>query len=192
MSCFVELYAFIESNMDPLWRTDPELPWDADKNRYVTNTKMWIFCCPTNSDERPSLRTSYIGIAGVGNDAIEYPLDDPKAGFFGSRRAITIKDIRDGLSSTLCLAESNHENGPWAKSGFATVRGLEPAGPAYLGRNGQFGSLHYESTGAFSSRHLTQVVFADASVRPLPETLEPRVFEALATLAGGEKVPDDF
>jgi prepilin-type processing-associated H-X9-DG protein len=34
-----------------------------------------------------------------------------------------------------------------------------------------------------------QVVFADGSVRSVRDSIDPKVFEALATIAGGERLP---
>jgi prepilin-type processing-associated H-X9-DG protein len=51
--------------------------------------------------------------------------------------------------------------------------------PARGLKGGQFASLH----GA-----VTNVAFADASVRPLSAAVSPKVLDALATVAGGEEV----
>ena len=36
------------------------------------------------------------------------------------------------------------------------------------------------------------VLFADGSARFISESIDPKVFEALSTMAGGEAVPADF
>ena len=84
------------------------------------------------------------------------------------------------LSNTLLLVETDIDHGPWTAGGSATVRGLNPAHLPYIGRRRQFGGLH--SDGVI-------VALADGSVRFLRETTDPRVFEALATVAGGETLP---
>jgi prepilin-type processing-associated H-X9-DG protein len=60
-----------------------------------------------------------------------------------------------------------------------TVRGLEPQTSPYLGRASPFGGTH--AGGAI-------VLFADGSARFLKESISPEVFQALATIAGGEEV----
>jgi hypothetical protein len=189
LSWMLEVYAYGESNMDPLWRTDPEQPWDAEKNRYVVRSKIAWFNCPVNPNEREAFWTSYVGITGVGKDPIDLERGHPAAGFIGFERAITLKDLRDGFSTTIFVAETNRENGPWAQSGHSTARGLDAAGSNYLGMEGQFGSQHQESKGFMAGSHyLTLVAFGDGTVRPLNDAIDPHVFEALATIAGGEKV----
>jgi prepilin-type processing-associated H-X9-DG protein len=53
----------------------------------------------------------------------------------------------------------------------------------YLGRGRQFAGAH--PGGAM-------VAFADGSVRFLPETIAPTVFEAIATIAGGEVIAEGW
>src|SRR4051812_33479077 len=55
---------------------------------------------------------------------------------------------------------------------------LDPDGGPYLGAGGQFGGGHRG----------TNVLFVDGSVRHLDASVSPEVFEALGTIAGGEKV----
>jgi hypothetical protein len=186
LSWLLELYAFVESNMDPLWRTDPDLPWDAEKNAYVTRSKIAVYECPANANHTQTFWTSYVGITGVGRNAIHLPVDDPNAGFIGYHRTISFKDIRDGVGNTICVMETNHDNGPWAKPGFTSARGLDSEGTDYLGRHGQFGSFHY-SSGFLSTNYFTMAAFADGSIRPLNDATQPRIFEALATINGGEE-----
>jgi prepilin-type processing-associated H-X9-DG protein len=136
--------------------------------------------CPANpSRNGPGLPcpTHYLGIAGVGEDAAELPLSDPRAGFFGYDRRLTQADLKDGAATTLMLAEAV-DGGPWSAGGPATVRGLAADGRPNLGQGGRFASLH----------RATNVAFADGSVRPLTSAVSPKVLEALATVAGGEKV----
>jgi hypothetical protein len=78
------------------------------------------------------------------------------------------------------VIETATANGPWAAGGPATVRGLKLQGASYLGRNGQFGSEHRSGS--------SKALFVDASVRTLSASLDPSVFEALATIAGREEV----
>ena len=100
---------------------------------------------------------------------------DPRAGFFGYDRRLARNDLKDGAATTLMLAEAV-DGGPWTAGGKATVRGLAADGRPYLGKGGQFTSLH----------RATNVAFADCSVRPLTAAVSPRVLEALATVAGGD------
>ena len=71
--------------------------------------------------------------------------------------------------------ETVRTTGAWTAGGPPTVRGLEGDGPRYLTRHGPFGGLHRGGANA---------LFADASVRFLPESTDPQVIEALATIRG--------
>jgi Protein of unknown function (DUF1559) len=171
--------------------------WDAGVNRLPRwgvrdeGGGVWAFRCPSDpAPSRPLLPrpTSYVGVAGLGDDAAGLPLSDPRTGFFGYDRVVRAGDIKDGQGETMAVAEVV-DGGPWTAGGRATVRGLSPAGPPYLGRGGQFGSAH--RGGGYSSWSrpvLTNVIFADGSCRPFTGAVSPGVFEALATIAGGEEV----
>jgi prepilin-type processing-associated H-X9-DG protein len=124
--------------------------------------------------------TSYVGIAGLGVDAATLPAGHPRAGVFGYDRQTRAVDLKDGASMTLLLSETTSGNGPWLAGGPPTVRGLDPGRRPYIGRARQFGGLH---------RGGVMVVMADGSVRFLGESIDPKVFEALATVAGGEPLP---
>jgi hypothetical protein len=158
-----------------------------------------VFVCPANPrkqrDDGVGL-AHYVGIAGVGLDAPTLPSSDPLAGVFGyGTQGLTRDQIRlkDGLSNTMMIAETAHENGPWMAGGYPTIRGLVPDGLPYLGRDGQFSALHYGSSGFFCNpRIVTNVLFADGSMRSLAAGIDPKVFEALATWAGGERMPEGW
>ena len=170
--------------------------YDADRNLYVDlgacGGKIWE--CPGNpnhADPGMAALTHYVGVAGLGQDAAGRPRDYPGAGVFGYDPSTPVEgengqslgvrpsDIKDGVSTTMMAIETAKDNGPWIAGGPSTVRGLDLSGIPYLGRSGQFGGTH--SGGA-------NVLFADGSVRFLHESISPRVFEDMATIAGGEDV----
>jgi prepilin-type processing-associated H-X9-DG protein len=141
-----------------------------------------IFLCPANptteSPGCPSM-THYVGVAGVGPYATTLTPGDPGTDVFGYDRKTRLEDIKDGTGTTMLVIETTRDNGPWTAGGFPTVRGLDPAGGPYLGKGGQFGSNHKRGT---------NVGFADGSVRTLNEKVGSEVFEAMATIAGGDGV----
>lgn len=167
--------------------------WDAEENRdpqahyaggpteSIGEWRCWI--CPANPNHAgPGMigLTHYVGIAGVGSQAAAAPAYDPLVGVFGYDRQTSVKDIKDGTSTTLLLMETALDNGPWTAGGPPTVRGLDPSRQPYLGAGRQFGGTHPGVTGA---------AFADGSVHFLRNSISPNVLEALATIAGGEDVP---
>jgi hypothetical protein len=124
----------------------------------------------------------------VGGAAAELPLADSKSGFFGYDRQISRGDIRDGLATTLAVAEAV-DGGPWSAGGRATVRGLAAGERPYLGEGGQFAGVHRGGDlFPFSQPVVTNVLFADGRVCPLTAAVSPQVLEALATIAGNERV----
>ena len=154
------------------------------KARPVEERDFFPCRCPGNrrrTNAGECARSSYVGVAGIGPDAARLPKHDRSAGFFGYGRATNKSDIKDGLATTLMMVETRRDNGPWVAGGHPTVRGLDPGGPPYFGSASQYGSFHRD--GSFAA-------FADGSVRLLKGSIEPKAFEALATIAGGESVGD--
>jgi prepilin-type processing-associated H-X9-DG protein len=122
--------------------------------------------------------TNYVGIAGVGEDAATLKIRDPRAGIFGYDRRTRFSDIKDGMSNTLLVGEVYRDLGPWAQGGHATVRGLTTK--PYI--NGPDGIGCGKGSGGVN------VLMADGSVRFVSENIASEVFEAMATMAGGETV----
>jgi prepilin-type processing-associated H-X9-DG protein len=188
LSWFVALWGFIEQLF---WVLDWSEPWDAPANR-VTRARgiedppqviarVGVLSCPSlrepDNAHMPGW-TSYVGIAGLGRDAASLPTNHPRAGVFGYDRQTRWSDIKDGLATTMVVAETT-ERGPWTAGGPPTVRGLDPGRTPYLGRGRPFGGYH---------RGGAWVLFADGSVRFVRESIDARTFEALSTIAGGEPV----
>ncbi len=173
-----------QKSHDVLEKTEP---WDGGMNATAARTRISVLCCPDHVGNRPGSPmppTSYIGIAGIGRDAALLPKSDPRAGVFGYDRQTTLADIRDGLANTMVIAESGPVYGPWLQGGPATVRGLDPAYQPYIGPGCQFGGLHADDRAT--------VAFADGSVRVVTKTVNPKVFEVLSTIAGGETLSADW
>ncbi len=78
------------------------------------------------------------------------------------------------------IAETGRVSGSWLQAGPATVCGLDRAHEPYIGTGRQFGGLH--GGGAL-------VAMADGSVRRIDASVSANVVEAIATMAGGEKLP---
>lgn len=176
----------------------PALGWSDKRNTPWTSLSIKTFQCPAGNIPQPRHwpNTSYVGITGIGTDAASLPLEDKSCGVFGYGRRTTLEDIKDGISHTLSILETTRDNCRWAAGGMATVRPIDPEQQPYIGENCPFGIDHRRPT--FGSFHftrqslLTNAAMLDGSVRILDASIEPRILEALATIAGDEPIPDDY
>jgi prepilin-type processing-associated H-X9-DG protein len=159
---------------------NPEKGWDSDENRFAALTGYFPECLaiPDLPPTSKFVPTHYLGITGLGENAALLQVDDAKAGFFGYERKCRMSAIKDGTSKTLAVVESAWPSGAWTAA-VDSVRGVDPTGSPYLGIPGQFGGNHPGGT---------NVLLADASVRFLQSSLDPHVFEAMATIAGHEEI----
>ncbi len=196
LSWIVELLPYIEE--DALYRQiDRGAGWDAPSNLPLSHSRLPLLQCNGLRDAIPSpngWETTYIGIAGVGANAANLPSDSPKIGVFGYDRQTSLADIKDGTSHTLMVLESARDTGSWAQGGLTTVRGIDPAEKPYLGARRPFGGTHFTENGLLRSPHSLGCngLWADGSGRILSDTIAPEVLEALATIAGGEMIPQDY
>ncbi|HTU89761.1 MAG TPA: TIGR03067 domain-containing protein [Gemmataceae bacterium] len=129
--------------------------------------------------------THFVGIAGIGLDAAEYRADDPATaklrGVFGYDIETKKGDIKDGLDQTIVVIQvPPAPKAPWIAGGGSTVRGvsedLDCVQPfvctEYQGKRGTF------------------AIMADGKVRFIPATIDPKTFQAMCTIAGGDKIRD--
>ena len=110
------------------------------------------------------------------------PRADPRIGIFGYFRQTLRTEITDGLATTVAVIETT-ERGPWTAGGTHTLRGLDPDRKPYLGHDRPFGGNH---------RGGAMALFADGSVRVLRDSIDPKTFESLATIAGGERLAPEW
>jgi len=160
--------------------------WDAPENCLGIKRSEPAYLSEKNPNKQlpdgPAL-SHYVGLAGVGLDAATLPANDSRAGFFGYDRKIISTDIKDGTSQTICLIDTASMNGPWAAGGPATMRSVLSSLQPYIGVNRQFGGVH---------EGVAFLGLADASVRSINGTVSPATLEAVATIAGGEVLSQDW
>lgn len=158
----------------------PEMFEWRNRNGTTTTSRAWNpFACPSGFNDKDAdgqILATYIGIAGLGEDAATLPKFSERAGVWGYERKTSIVDIADGTENTISIIETAHDRGSWYRGGPATVRGFKRDAPAPVGAgDAQFGGFH---TGEASA------LFADGSVRSLSKQIDPEVFGALTTIAG--------
>jgi prepilin-type processing-associated H-X9-DG protein len=175
LSWMVAIAPFIESD-NYYAKLDKEKGWEAEENRFAALMRMKIFHCPgypTRAPEVPFFSTHYVGISGIGADAVNLPEGDPQAGCFGYERQLSLKGIPRSAGTLMTITEICRATGSWTAAGPPTVRGLADDGSPYIGREGQFGGIHNQGL---------NVAFADASVQFVKNTIDPTVFEAIARI----------
>jgi prepilin-type processing-associated H-X9-DG protein len=180
LSWVLDVLPFVESDQlhSELNRTKS---WDAPLNRFAAGLVFGLLQCegsPVRAVPGRLAPTHYCGIAGVGVDAADLPLDDPRAGFFGYERTLRRADLTRGASQMAVTAETAWPGVPWTAGGPATVRGLDPDGPPYSGIDGQFGGMH---------RGGAMVLFADGSARHVKRSASRLVWEEMARIAAPDE-----
>jgi hypothetical protein len=157
-------------------KIDRTRAWDDPANGGALQTPVRLFLCPGHPDYQPNERpglTHYVGLAGIDPQAAYLPRDDPRAGVFGHDRGVRRREATGGISQTMMVLETARDNGPWLAGDRPTVRGLAPDEEDYLGPGRPFGGLH---------SRLVNVLWMDASVRPLNNDTPGEVLRAQATL----------
>jgi prepilin-type processing-associated H-X9-DG protein len=129
----------------------------------------------------------------------------PAPGLAGVVRQLTcesVSGVTDGTSNTVAVTEYHtRTNNPsrafwgYALNEYSSSSAMPTTAariPDYDECVCEVGAGSYLCRRAFASLHTggANAVFADGSVRFLANNLEPRLFMALATIAGGETLPD--
>jgi prepilin-type processing-associated H-X9-DG protein len=161
---------------------DPTGPWDSPGNRPLANYRLTTAICPAQVRDYPPgvpVPTNYIASGGLGLETPAKSLADAGklAGAYRYDEPTPDAAFKDGRQQTTQIVETNTDVGPWLRGGPSTLRGLDPAATPYLGPGRPFGGCH--PGGAYVS-------MADGSVRFLKDSIDPPIFRALLTLAGGE------
>jgi prepilin-type processing-associated H-X9-DG protein len=155
-------------------------PWDDAANRFAAIKPMPVFRCPFFDDQPPTgelYPTSYIGIAGLGADAAELPIADPRAGVFGYDRKLTLdgKTATLRTSSLLAVIETTQMSESCITGGPATVRGFAVGAARSFGDDCPFGELGGDGANC---------LFLDGSARFIRASIDANLLKQLATISG--------
>lgn len=131
--------------------------------------------------------TNYVAVSGLGLDSARLDPNDPAAakrvGITGYDWGSKPAQISDGLSNTVYMMQVPPGfNRPWIAGGGATVQGVDDAAD-----NPVADFVHRTPEG----KRGTYALMADGSVRWVPEGIDPKVFKAMVTRAGGESIDLD-
>jgi hypothetical protein len=188
VSWLAELLPYLGSEQASL-RINKEKSWRDPENLIAASTLIPQFIDPATRPNswwvrypslgEPVAATHYVGIAGIGLDAADYPANDPnlanKLGIFGYDRGAKMSDIKDGAANTILMAEVPPVfKRPWLAGGGATVVGVPE-------KNSFQPFISSEKGGKRGS----YVIMADGSVRFIAEGISDDVFRAMCTMNGG-------
>jgi hypothetical protein len=153
-------------------------------NLPAAKTAIKSYRCPASKNVAAGdAVTHYVAISGIGRDAAAQPAGAAGNGFMGYDRPTSLKAITDGTSNTIALMETNVDVGPWARGGWSTLRGFDPAGASLQSSQPPFGGLHPAAM---------PVAMADGSVRMVSYSIDPKRLAAVITIAGGEPVDPEW
>ena len=137
-------------------------PWNGPINASLTRVDVLCFRCP----EHPPapFETSYVAVIAPGS-------------VWSVPGGAKISDITDGPKNTILLVEMKNSGIKWAEPRNLDLNNLPPG----MTKQNLLHSLSNHAGGFYA-------VFADAHVEFIPETIPWADFEAMLTIAGGEKV----
>ncbi|MCA9031736.1 MAG: DUF1559 domain-containing protein [Planctomycetaceae bacterium] len=153
--------------------------WESDENAFFGQIDIPVLTNPSVPLEplrNGYMPTHYVGIAGLGEDGPNLGPQEKGAGVFAYGKPRGIRDITDGTSNTVMFAEADGNLGPWT-SAKGAIRPLTQQ-PYIHGPDG-IGGHHAGGV---------NMALCDGSVRFVSENIDPKVMEALTTIAGGENI----
>jgi prepilin-type N-terminal cleavage/methylation domain-containing protein/prepilin-type processing-associated H-X9-DG protein len=180
----------------------------------IRTAPLSVFRCPSDSPEAPVFEVqnssgsaittvafgNYVGVGGT-EEVTEFP--DTGTGVFLRNRGLAIKHIPDGLSHTIMVSERASLQSPqttWV--GALTDAEMPPKIPTYefegppvlvLTNTGEAADArvpnnalsHVEDSNSMHPQGVN-IMFADGSVQTINNDIDPHVWEACGTRAGGE------
>jgi hypothetical protein len=157
----------------------PAKSWDDPANANMANLTIRGYLSPGHPTYDPKHKpapTHFVGIAGLGPEAMNLPRDNAKAGLFGNDRGVTLSQIHTGASYTFAALQTTKDNGPWIAGAYPTVRGVEEGAERYIGTGEAFGGV-FVGVG--------QGLFVDGSARTMKADMRGEVFRAHAVIGAG-------
>jgi prepilin-type processing-associated H-X9-DG protein len=133
-------------------------PWDSPHNKALIKEMPPTYACPSRPASAPGM-TTYQVFSGPG-------------ALFEPGKAIGFADVTDGMSTTIMLVEAK-DPVIWTKPDDLKFD------PAAAGDATLFGAYSFHPGGL-------NALFADGSVRFIKRTIDPKLFKAVITRAGGE------
>jgi prepilin-type processing-associated H-X9-DG protein len=166
---------------DAVKNFDPKEKWNEGKNADLARYRLSTAICPAqtpNFSELTWMPANYVACGGLGLDTPKLDLLEAgkKAGAYRYDGPTPDKALTDGLRQTANIIETNIDIGAWLQGGPTTLRGLDTTTETYIGAGRPFGGCH--PGGVYVS-------MADGSVQFVRDSINPAIFRALLTIAGG-------
>ncbi|GAB5402738.1 MAG: DUF1559 domain-containing protein [Aureliella sp.] len=136
---------------------DLSKPWDDPANAFLADTSLAGYACP--SANLPPGKTTYVAII------------DP-SGIFAGPEPVKLRDVSDGVSNTLLVAEVDNASAVH----WASPEDTDPA--SYL-----------SALGATAHTGGATVAMASGSVEFISSAIDPERLENMVTKDGGETTP---
>ncbi len=170
----IRLSPYLEED-EQLPRYDVNADWNSGTNRPLQTIRRPMLDCPLrpiSTDDQQRFLTSYLAIAGPGT-------------VFDGADGKAIRDIEDGTSNTLVIAEACGTNVIWTDPRDQLVDQVP------LSINAP-GSTPGKSPGLMSSYHQggAHSLLADGSVRFVSQNIDQVVLKSLIIRAGGETIAE--
>ncbi len=143
-------------------------PWNDPHNQQLVERNLVVFQDPNRNSRRMPRSTNYVAVVG------------PHTAWPGAKGS-KLEDFRDGPENTILLVEIANSDIHWAEPRDLVEEGLIP-------------KINADRCWSPSSRHRVRtirgvnVLFADGTVRFLPEGLASELLQALLTPDGGEMI----
>ncbi len=194
-----------------------KLDWTDPKNKAVVATPLPVFQCPSAPGPRVDIKYKskpacgdYNAMTDVSRKLALLGVVSPTGDLRGvmiSNETTRIRDITDGTSNTILVAEDAGRPDVW--NAGIRVNGSASPGAAWAAPQGPFGLNGASQDGAIHNGYCpmnctndneiysfhsggANAVFADGSVHFLDASINIRTMAALVTRAGGEPIPSDF
>jgi hypothetical protein len=166
---------------------DPSLSWNDKKNMRAARMLVPQFLASKSPDavwtvaypkvQLPVGATHYVGVAGIGLDAAE-DADPKRRGVFSYDRDTKMAEITDGPQNTIAVLQVPPEfKTPWLAGGGSTVRGVPDKD-----------SIKPFVCSEYEGKRGTYAIMANSDVRFIREDIPDALFQAMVTIAGGEKI----
>jgi Protein of unknown function (DUF1559) len=145
-------------------------PWDGPNNRRLHETILSVYNCPAETstlNSKSSTNTNYLAV--VGTETV-----------WPGSKAVSAKDVTDGLSDTLMIVETANSGIHWMEPRDLHVLQMAP-------------TINSKGGQGISSKHVGGCVtglLADCSVQLLSDSLPTETLRALLTRQVGEQVGD--